>query len=186
MKVLKYFLRGLTVIASIVIGTLAASQAGWSGGDATVNLLLVGPIELQIAWLLFCVSLGVAWMCVYLVYRYSRRSLWLQIPLMTYAALVLGLWNGYMSDFDGVRAEALRHRTKPANAYELQHMNKRGLYRTCNGSEIDLTGDALKYCEEKLSVKSGDKVPGSEHLCGSLVEGILKGMTGTVCYEYAP
>jgi|SRR5581483_1961412 len=83
-----------------------------------------------------------------------------------YSGLVLGVWNGFFSDFDATRGEAIEHHE--ANAYTIEHMSERGRYRSCNDDRITRTDDAEAACARALTVGPGERIPGSEHRCGFL------------------
>ena len=112
------------------------------------------------------------------VYRIAKLGLWVWAPVIAYMALVPGLWNGIVSDFDYSRGEALRHGS--ANAHALQHMTPRGLYISCQDKRIELTEDGKAYCALVLGVRPGERIPGSEHVCGGFWGRIL----GTVCFYF--
>lgn len=98
------------------------------------------------------------------------------VPIMLYSALVLGAWNGFASDFDATRGEAIKHHF--ANAYALDHMSERGRFLSCQDNRIELTDDAKAACVRALNPAPGERIPGSEQRCGFL------GMFS--CYKTAP
>lgn len=171
------------VIAAAILGSFAANQAAWSGADWLLNWGLMGLFERAITWVYFLVGTAVTYGTLWGVYRIAKPALWILVPVMTYSTFVLGVWNGVASDFDYTRGEALRHHDQPANAYALQHMTPRGLYRSCNDERIDLTEDGRAYCTRALSVGAGARIPGSEHWCGGLLDRLL-GMD--VCFDSSP
>jgi hypothetical protein len=160
----------------IVIGTFMANQAGWSGADLMLNTDLMGFFEHLITAFMFFASLALCYGAVVLVDRLTKPMLWLLVPLFLYSGVVMGAWNGFMSDFDSTRSAVIRHRY--ANAYALNHMTARGRYRSCNDQRISLTDDAQAVCERVMKGAPGEIIAGSEHHCG--VFGIL------TCYSTAP
>jgi hypothetical protein len=76
----------------------------------------------------------------YFVARIARWALWGFVPLMVYAALVLGTWDGFASGFDATRVEAIRHRY--ANACALQHMRPAAFDAKYRDPRIELADDA--------------------------------------------
>jgi hypothetical protein len=81
--------------------------------------------------------------------------LWVLVPFLMYAAVVLGAWNGYVSDFDPVRGEAIAHHY--ANAYAIEHMTPRGRYLSCQDKRIELTDDAKAACARALNVGPSER-----------------------------
>jgi hypothetical protein len=183
MKIVSIIWKIPVVIVAVVLGSFGASQLGWSGADYLLNWNLMGLFERVITWVYFligsCLTIGT----LFGVYRIARPALWIVVPIMIYSACILGIWNGIDCDFDYTRGEALRHHDQAANAYALQHMTPRGLYRSCNDARIELTEDGADYCTRALSVGPGEKIPGSEHWCGGLIEFLL-GMN--VCFYSSP
>ena len=163
-------------LLAIVLGTVAANQAGWSGADLFFNADLMGFFEHLVTGFMCVVSMALCYGAVILVERLAKPLLWLLIPLFLYAAVVIGAWNGFASDFDHTRGQVIRYGY--ANAYALDHMSPRGRYRSCNDRRISLTDDAQEVCVRVMKGASGEIIPGSEHHCG--VFGIL------TCYDTAP
>ena len=164
------------IAVALVVGVVAASQAGWNGAELVVNSPLMGPLEDLITGIFFSVGVAMSVGAVVLVDAIAKPVLWLMVPILLYCALVLGAWNGFASDFDGTRLEAIKHHN--ANAYALEHMGPRGRFRTCEDERIELTDDAKEVCARALTVAPGEPVPGSEHRCG------LLGMFS--CFNTAP
>jgi len=151
---------------------MAASQAGWSGAEAIANRGEAGLVT----DLLSVISLTVSYFSVVLVQRIARPVLWVMIPILLYSAVVLGAWNGFASDFDGGRGEAIKHHY--ANGYILEHMSDRCRFLSCQDKRIELTEDAKVVCARALNAAPGERIPGSEHRCGFL--GMFE------CFDTAP
>lgn len=166
MKVVSFLWKALVVAGAVILGAIGANQVGWSGADLVLNSALMGSVEQEITWLFLLVGSAVACGTLWGVYRLAKPALWVFVPVMAYSALIPGIWNGIISDFDVTRGETLRHGF--ANTYALQHMTTRGLYRSCSDERIKLTEDADAYCKHALSVGPGERIPGSEHRCGPL------------------
>jgi hypothetical protein len=164
------------VAVALLVGTLGASQAGWSGAELVVNSPFMGPIEDFITGIFFIVSAVMAVVPVTLVYKIAKPALVIMVPILLYVALVPGAWNGIASGFDATRVEVVRYHY--ANAYALEHMSPRGRFRTCEDTRIQLTDDAKAICVRTLNVAPGERIPGSEHRCGFL------DMFG--CFDIAP
>jgi len=142
------------VIGASAIGYLAAMEAGWSGTQSIVNAYTTfheGTFHDFIRDLYFIIVVAIALAVVFLVKRLAKPALWMLVPLMLYAAIVLGAWNGFMSDFDPTRGEALKHHY--ANAYAIEHMTPRGRYLSCQDNRIELTDDAKAACARVLGVR---------------------------------
>jgi hypothetical protein len=107
------------VVGALVIGSIAANQAGWSGAELIVNRH-VGEF---ITDLLFSLGTAISFATVLLVQRIAKPILWVMVPILLYSAVVLGVWDGVLSDFDATRREAIKHDF--ANAYALEHMSER-------------------------------------------------------------
>jgi hypothetical protein len=176
MKILPMIWKVPAVAAALLVGLLGASQAGWSGTELVVNLPLMGPLEDFVTGIFFAIGAAVCAGSILIVQRIAKPALWLVLPILLYATLVSGAWNGLASDFDATRLEALRHHL--ANAYALEHMSPRGRYRSCKDKRIELTDDAKAFCERTMHVGPGKPIPGSEHRCGPL------GMSS--CFDTAP
>jgi hypothetical protein len=166
----------VVVAVALVLGSLVASQAGWSGAELVVNAPLMGIGEGVITGTIAAVSMIVSVGLTLLVRRIAKRALWLMLPILLYSVVVPGVWNGFASDFDATRFEAMKHRF--ANAYALEHMSARGRFRTCGDEQIELTDDAKAVCARVSDVGPGEPIPGSEHRCG------LFGMSS--CFNTAP
>jgi hypothetical protein len=165
-KVVSFLWKAPVLLGAVILAAMGAGQVGSSGADLVLNTPLMGGLEQEITRLFFLVGSAVACGTLWGVYRLAKPALWVLVPVMAYSALVLGLWNGIISDFDYSRGEAIRHQA--ANAYALQHMTPRGLYRSCEDERIELTEDGEAYCKRALSVGPGEPIPGSEHKCGLL------------------
>jgi hypothetical protein len=164
------------IAGALVVGSIAASQAGWSGAELVVNSPLMGMFEDFITGLFFSLGVAISVGTLFLVKRLAKPVLWLMVPIFLYAALVLGAWNGFAEDFDATRGEAIKHHA--ANAYALEHMSQRGRFRSCEDERIELTDDAKAICARLFNVAPGERIPGSEHRCG------LLGMFS--CFDTAP
>jgi hypothetical protein len=165
------------VAGAVIVGAIGANQAGWSGADLVLNSPLMGWIEEKTTFLFFLFGSAVACGTLWGVYHIAKPVLWVLVPIIAYSAIVVGVWNGIISDFDYSRGEALRHRA--ANAYALQHMTPRGLYRSCEDERIELTEDGEAYCKSALRVGLGERIPGSEHRCSGFWEWLM----GMVCFN---
>ena len=164
------------VAVALLLGSLGASQAGWSGTELVVNSPLMGPIEDFVTGIIFAISAAMALGPLVLVHRIAKPALALMVPILLYSAVVPGGWDGFASDFDATRVQAIRYHY--ANAYALEHMSPRGRFRSCEDAQIELTDDAKAVCAHALNVGPGERIPGSEHRCGVL------GMFG--CFNTAP
>ena len=154
------------VIVALLIGALAANQAGWSGAELVVNSQLMGPLEDLVTAIFFSLGAAVSAGTVLVVQRTAKAALWVVVPILLYCALVLGAWNGFAGDFDTTRLQAIKHHF--ANAYALEHMSPRARYRSCEDERIELTDDGKAACASALNVAPGEIIPGSEHRCGFL------------------
>jgi hypothetical protein len=154
------------VVVAIVVGIFGASQAGWCGAELFVNSILRRILEQWVTMIMLAISLAITTASVLLVYRIAKHALWVMAPILLYVALVPGIWNGLMSDFDARRAEVLR--VGYANAYALEHMKPRGRYRTCEDQGISLSDDGKALCVSALKVGPGEIIPGGENRCGLL------------------
>jgi hypothetical protein len=154
------------VLIALLAGAFGANQVGWSGADLALNGQLMGIFEDFIAGLYCAIGAAVCYGTFLLLQRIAKPALWLMVPVCLYSALVLGVWNGFASDFDAIRGEAIKHHA--ANAYAIEHMSKRGRYLSCNDERIQLTEEAQATCARALTVGPGERIPGSEHRCGFL------------------
>jgi hypothetical protein len=136
----------------------------------------MGPIEDFVTGIIFAISAAMALGPLVLVHRIAKPALLLMLPILLYSAAVPGAWNGFASDFDATRFQAIRYHY--ANGYALEHMSPRGRFRSCEDAQIELTDDAKAVCAHALNVGPGERIPGSEHRCG------LLGMFG--CFNTAP
>src|SRR5271166_1350387 len=164
------------VVVALLLGSLGASQAGWSGTELVVNSPVMGPLEDFVTGIIFAISAAMAVGPLVLVHRIAKPALVLMVPILLYSAVVPGGWDGFASDFDATRVQAMRYHY--ANAYALEHMSPRGLFRTCQDEQIELTDDAKAVCGRALNVGPGERITGSEHHCG------LLGMSA--CFDIAP
>jgi hypothetical protein len=153
------------VIGALIIAYLAAGQVGWSGAEIIVNIPYWGEDHFA-RDLLFMVGFAVSSGCFVLVRRIAKHFLWVMVPITLYGMVVMGAWEGYVSDFDAMRGEAIRHHA--ANAYTLEHMAARGRYLSCQDGRIELADDAKSVCAQILNGKPGEIISGSEHRCGPL------------------
>jgi hypothetical protein len=150
------------VVGALIIGVGAANQAGWSGAEAIASRGSAGFIT----DLFFALGAAVSVATLSLVQRLAKPVLWVMVPIFLYSALVLGAWNGFASDFDATRGEAIKYHL--ANAYALEHMSERGRFLSCQDNRIELTDDAKAVCASALNPAPGERIPGSEHGCGFL------------------
>ena len=185
MKMVSIVWRTVVTIVAIVIGAVAADQIGWSGADLALYEPLMDWVETGLNLLFLILAVVVAFGSILLVEYCIPRAIYIQVPIMA-IALIIDTWNGYWSDFDYTRLQALKRPSEPANAYALQHMTKRGLYLTCNDTRIHLTEDGDKYCAEKLVVAPGEQVPGSEHYCGNYLLNVFFRQSPLVCVDTSP
>ena len=154
------------VAVALLLGSFGASQVGWSGTELVVNSPLMGPLEDFVTGIIFAISAAMAVGPLLLVHRIAKPALALMVPILLYSAVVTGAWNGFASDFDATRVQAIRYHY--ANAYALEHMSPRGRFRSCEDTQIELTDDAKAVCAHALNVGPGERIPGSEHRCGLL------------------
>jgi hypothetical protein len=150
------------VAGALLIGAIAANQAGWSGAEVIASRGDAGFIT----DLFFTLGAGISYGAFALVHRIAKPVLWVMVPILLYSALVSGAWNGFASDFDATRGEAIKHHL--ANAYALDHMSERGRFLSCQDDRIELTDDAKAACARALNPAPGERIPGSEHRCGFL------------------
>jgi hypothetical protein len=162
MQIVPLLWKAPVVTGAVAVGAIGANQAAWSGADLVVNSPLMGMFEDFIAGIFFSLGVAVSVSSFLLVRKIAKPALWLMVPIFLYAAIVLGVWNGFASDFDGTRLEARRHH------YVLENMSPRGRFRSCDDGQIDLTDDAKAVCERLMNANPGDRIPGSEHRCGLL------------------
>ena len=153
-SVLKLLWKIPVVVGALVIGAMAANQAGWSGAEAIASRGSAGFIT----DLFFILGAVVSIATLSLVQRIAKPVLWVMVPIVLYSALVLGAWNGFASDFDATRGEAIA----------LEHMGQRGRFLSCQDNRIELTDDAKAVCAKALNPVPGERIPGSEHRCGFL------------------
>jgi hypothetical protein len=151
------------VTGALVIGTLAANQAGWSGAELIVNSPDTG-VGNFITDILFTAGAAISIGAVLLVQRIAKPILWAMVPFLLYSAVVPGAWKGVVSDFDATRGSAIQYHR--ANAYALEHMTERGRFLSCQDERIELTEDAKAVCAHALNGDPGERIPGSEHSCG--------------------
>jgi hypothetical protein len=156
----------LAVVAAALIGSVCASQAGWSGAEGVVNYPLMGVFENMVTDALFLISIVVATGALLFVHKIAKPALFIVVPVFLYTFLITGAWNGFASDFDAVRLNILKHGY--ANAYAIEHMSPRGRFLSCGDERIELTDDAKSACANALDVPAGERIPGSEHRCGFL------------------
>jgi len=161
-SVLRVLWKTPVVIGALVVGCLAASQAGWSGAEFIAERGQAGFVT----DLLFFGTVAISYCIILLVQRIAKPMLWVMVPILLYVAAVPGAWNGFASDFDTERGEAIKHHY--ANRYVLEHMSDRGRFLSCQDNRIELTEDAKTVCVRALNVPPGQRIPGSEHRCGPL------------------
>jgi uncharacterized membrane protein len=128
------------VLGVVGVGSMAASQAGWSGAEFIANRGEAGFLT----DLFFFIGMAGSYFALTLMERLAKPVLWLMIPILLYCAIVLGGWNGFASDFDGRRGEAIKHRY--ANGYILEHMSDKGRFLSCRDDRIELTEEARAVC----------------------------------------
>jgi hypothetical protein len=172
MKVPPFVWKTPVVAGALLVGALAANQAGWSGAEAIASRGDAGFVT----DLFFALGAAGCLGTFTLVRRIAKPVLWVMVPICLYSGLVLGAWNGFASDFDATRGEAIKHHM--ANAYALEHMSEKGRYLSCQDGRIELTDDAKAVCVRALNPAPGERIPGSEHRCGFL------GMSS--CFNRAP
>lgn len=90
---------------ALVIGAMAANQAGWSGAEVITSRGSAGFVT----DLFFTVGAGISIGAVALTQRLAKPILWVMVPLFLYSALVLGARNSFASDFDATRGVAMKH-----------------------------------------------------------------------------
>jgi hypothetical protein len=153
MKIISKILWKVPVVAgALVVGATAANQAGWSGAEVIASRGSTGFIT----DLFFSVGAWVSISTVALVQRVAKPVLWVMVPIFLYSALVLGAWNGFASDFDATRREAIKYHF--ANPYALEHMNERGRFLSCQDNRIELTDDAKAICAKALNPALGERI----------------------------
>jgi hypothetical protein len=162
----KFVWKTAVVVMALLLGALAANQAGWSGAESVINYPLIGMFEEFVTGIMFSFTMAVSVGAVFVVYKIAKPVLWVMVPILLYSAAVPGAWNGFLGDFDSTRVEAIKHGY--ANGYALEHMSDRGRFRTCHDTRIDLADDAKAVCARALDVAPGERIPGSEHRCGFL------------------
>ena len=154
------------VVVATIIGALGASQVGWSGAELVLNTPIMGLLEIFVTTFIAAIAGIITIVPVLLVHKMAKPALWVIVPILLYFLIVPGVWNGFISDFDGTRAAVLTYGY--ANAYALEHMTARGRYRTCEDERIELTDDGKAICERSIKAAPGEPIPGSEHRCGFL------------------
>jgi hypothetical protein len=92
------------VIGALVVGCMAASQAGWSGAESIADRGQAGFVT----DLLLFGTLAISYGTLMLIERIAKPLLWVMVPVLPYFAIVLGAWNGFASDFDGRRGGAIK------------------------------------------------------------------------------
>jgi len=145
----KTFWKTPVVVAALLVGSLGASQVGWSGAELVVNSSVMEPLDNLGTTLLLAVAVAMTVGPIILVHRIAKPALWVIAPILLYLAIVPGALNGIAGDFDATRVAAIREHY--ANAYALEHMSPRGRYRTCQDNSIDLTDDAKEVCARGLN-----------------------------------
>lgn len=136
----------LALIIALVIGLIAANTLGWNGGawligGASTDREGIGGFinhSIMVVGAIGCVAV------LYFVARIAKWALWVFVPLMLYAAVVLGTWQGVASGFDSTRIEVIRHHY--ANAYALKHMRPSAINATCHDPKIFIDEDARVFC----------------------------------------
>jgi hypothetical protein len=101
-SVWKLLWKTLAVAGALVVGAMAANQAGWRGAELIVNFPY-GGIGGFVTDLLFSVGAAISFGTVLLVKRIAKPILWVMVPILLYSAVVPGAWNGVASDFDFTR-----------------------------------------------------------------------------------
>lgn len=150
-KIFSAVWRSLTVVGFILANIFFSSQMGWSGAEVVFRIRAMGLVETIITFVFFAVSAVVVAAVTLGIFRVSRTAFWLTIPISLYCALVLGVWDGYVSGFDSTRAALLKERVD-ANAYALRHMTAHGRDLTCREGRIDLSDEAARaICRSTLS-----------------------------------
>lgn len=133
------------LIVALIVGAVAANSLGWNGAAFLLggrgNTEGLGGFLNHFILIVAFVGCAVV---LYFVRSVARWALWGFVPVMAYAALVLGVWDGLASGFDVTRREAIKHHA--ANAYALRHMSPHGLALSCDDARISLTDDAKAVC----------------------------------------
>ncbi len=180
MKIMPFFWKIVwktpVVVVALLVGSLGATQAGWSATQLVVNAPFMGPIEDFFTGIMFAVGAAMTIGPLILAQRIAKPALYLTVPILVYSAVVPGAWNGFAGDFDTTRVQAIKHQY--ANAYALEHMSERGRFLSCKDERIELIDDDAKaVCARALNIAPGEHIPGNEHRCGFL------GMFG--CFDTA-
>jgi hypothetical protein len=134
---------------ALLIGSLGASQVGWSGAELVMNSSVMEPLEDLGITTLLAVAVVMTAGPIILIHRIAKPVLWLAVPILLYVAIVPGAWNGIAGDFDATCVAIIREGY--ANAHALEHMSLRGRHLTCRDERIDLTDDAKVVCERDLN-----------------------------------
>ena len=137
----------LALLLALVVGLIAANSLGWNGGEWLLGSSESDGLGAFINHLILVVSAVGCAAVLYFVARIAKWALWGFAPLMVYAALVLGTWDGVASGFDATRVDAIRHHY--ANAYALEHMRRSAVHDTCRDARITLAVDARAICSAR-------------------------------------
>ncbi len=138
------------VILLGLAGCFAAETAAWNFGAWLTN-----DLHSPSAFVSHTLALLGAAGCMAILFvtnRYARLGLWIVVPLMLYAAIVLGFWNGFGSGFSSFRLEAIKH--GEANLYTLDHMDAHNASLTCGDARVTIAPDAHTKCATLLGTRS--------------------------------
>ncbi len=75
------------VVVALLIGSLGATQAGWSCAELVVNAPLMGPIEDFVTGIMFTVGTAMTIGPLILVHRIAKPALYLMVPILVYSAV---------------------------------------------------------------------------------------------------
>jgi hypothetical protein len=144
-RAVQLLIKATAVAVAVFVGAFAANIAGWNGGVAVLgpepySTVAGALVNLTAGIIALSVSITVG----YFIFRIAKWTLIFAVPIMLYSAMVAGLWNGIISDFDVTRGEVMRYRY--ANAYALRHMSVHAFNITCHDRQISLTDDAKALC----------------------------------------
>ncbi len=89
----------LAVAVALVVGAMGANQAGWGNAELFMNSSLMGPFEKFITAVFANIGLLIACGAAFFVKKIAKPVLWVMVPILLYSAVVLGVWNGFASDF---------------------------------------------------------------------------------------
>lgn len=96
----KFVWKTAVVVMALLLGALAATQAGWSGAELVVNYPFMEMFEEFVTGIMFSFTMAVSAGAVFVVYEIAKPVLWVMVPILLYSAAVPGVWNGFLGDFD--------------------------------------------------------------------------------------